>query len=442
MSARAMLGVCLGVGLLAAHGCGKKPDPVPEIRSAAVQATGADAAVPAFPEVAAGDWPWWRGPTRDGKNVAEQVPVTWTDTENVAWKAEVPGRGHASPSVRGNRVYLASADEAQQTQMLLAYDRQSGKQVWQTVIHTGNFDSAHQKNTQASSTPAVDAERVYGTFLNGQAIWVTATDLDGHILWQTNAGPFATAHGYAASPALYRALVIIAADSGGKGFLAALHRETGEIVWRVQRSGKISMSSPLVAQVAGRDQLLMSGCDQIVSYDPNTGDVLWQCDSASETTSGTMVAAGDLVFASGGYPGSETICVRADGSGDVGRTHVVWRNSEKFYVPSLVVHEGLLYGVNDNGIAFCFEAETGQEIWKKRLGGGMSASPIVAGGHIYIPNESGETFVLQTGRTFAQVAKNGLDDGGYASPVICGGEIFLRTNHFLYCIREGAGGAR
>ena len=424
----------LCVGLLASlplwTGCGKPP-PIQEITATA---RSGERPTVELATVTPGDWPWWRGTRQDGQADGKGVPLTWSETENIVWKADVPGRGHSSPTVRGQHVFVSTADEQAKVQSLLCFDRDSGERLWQTEIHRDHFDHMHEKNSQASPTPACDGGRVFVSFLNNHGIWVSAVGLDGKLQWQKEAGPFSTVHGYAASPVLYQSFVIVAGDSNGQSFLAGLNRDDGEIAWRIQRPQKTSFSSPMVAQIAGRDQLLITGGKKIASYDPATGKELWTCAGLTDTTAGTVTAAGDKVYASGGYPGAETICVRADGSGDVSSSHVVWRVKEKVYVPSLLVHDGLLYAVNDGGIALCWEADTGKEVWKKRLGGDVSASLVRIGEHLLVPNEAGQVYVLKTGREYQLVGENDLGDGGFATPVVAGNRLFLRTNHRLYCI--------
>ncbi len=196
-----------------------------------------------------------------------------------------------------------------------------------------------------------------------------------------------------------------------------------------------------MARVGGRDQVLHSGGKVTGGYDPLTGEELWRCQGPTEVMANTMAfhAPENLVFASGGYPDKEILCIRADGKGDVTDTHVVWRTKEAVtYVPSPLVHEGRLYVVNDQGIATCFEASAGKVIWKQRLGGSFSASPVLAGGHIYVPNEEGTTFVFKPGEKYELVAKNDLKESQFASPTIVGGWIYLRTDKHLYCIGQTA----
>jgi hypothetical protein len=420
-----------------AVGCAK-PVPIDEI------APRGD--VPAEADVLAaaeGDWPWWRGPAIDGKSSDVQPATTWTKTKNVAWQASVPGAGHSSPIVCGPRVFLTSADESAKKQLVLCYDRKSGKSLWTTVAHEGGLMSKHGKNSHASATPACDARRVFAAFINSDALHVTATDLEGNIVWQTSAGPFRSEHGYGSSPVLYKSLVIVCGDNLSGCFLAALDRDTGEIVWRTGRktTGRHgSYATPIVAEVAGRPQLLLHGMRSTSSYDPETGELLWSCDGPAEVAACTVAFSDELVFSSGGYPEKELLAIRADGSGDVTKSHLVWRTGKGVtYVPSPLFHAGRLYVVNDGGIATCFDAANGKQIWQGRLEGSFSSSPVLAGGLLYVTNESGKTYVLKAGPRFEVVAENDLaDGGGFATPAVCGSQIFVRTEHKLYCIAEPA----
>jgi outer membrane protein assembly factor BamB len=388
-----------------------------------------------LPQVSPEDWPWWRGPGQDGRSPGASPPLTWSRDENIAWRATVPGRGHSSPVLRERRVYLTTADEEKEVQYLLSYDRETGDLLSETPIHRGGFMGKHRKNSHASATPACDGERVFVAFMVQGGIWVTATDLKGKIIWQKMAGPFSSEEGYGSSPLLYRSLVIVNGDNPGPGFLAALSRKTGEIVWRIRRPRGESYATPVVAEVAGRPQLLLHGVSRVSSYNPATGELLWHCRGPSDVTACTMAFGSELVYASGGYPQKEILCIRADGSGDVTGTHILWRSKKgAAYVPSPLLFDGLLLVVADGGTATCFDARDGSTVWRKRLRGDFSSSPTLAGGHIFISSESGRTYVLKAGRSFQLAAENDLDEEIYASPAICGGRIFLRTRRALYCI--------
>jgi outer membrane protein assembly factor BamB len=387
------------------------------------------------------DWPCWRGPSRNGIAAPQKVPVEWSETKNVIWKTPVPGRGHGSPIVVGSRIFLESADEQAKTQFVLCFDRATGKELWRQEIHKGGFDGRwHGKNTRASSTLVSDGEQLYAAFYNQGAIWATALGHDGKQRWQTKLGDFESHWGYSASPTLYKSLVVIAADHKGTGYLAALDRKTGEARWRTPRPAEPTYASPVVLNVAGKDQLLIAGANLIASYDPDTGKALWSCKGTSTECVSSIIVEGDSIFATGGFPAKETVCVRADGSGKV-----VWRVPHGAFVPSMVVHGGSLYGILDDGIALCWQADSGKENWRERLAGKFSASPVLVGEHIYIPNEAGKTFVLKAdAQKFAILGQNQLGSGMFASPVICGGRIYLRVvqqttpkwEEILYCIGE------
>lgn len=431
-----MRGMLLLLGLLLVGGGCRRPVPVDEVSLG----DAASAAALPDPVLAATDWPSWRGPTHNGISVSPTAPTEWSDSQNVTWSAEVPGRGHGSPVIVGDKVFLASALDDKQQQILLAYDKSDGAKAWEAVVHDGNFPSrgeVHKKGTNANSTVASDGEKVFIAFLNAGAITVSAYSLDGQPAWRQEVGKFQSKFGYAPSPLVYKSFVIIAADNGGGGYLAALDRATGEIRWRKKRDNISSYSSPMIAPVNGRDQLLISGCHAVTSYDPSTGEQLWSTPGTAEGTCGTVATSGDLVFASGGFPERQTICVKGDGSGEV------WSVKDMVYEPSLIVVGDCLFGVADNGVAYCWDAATGKQHWRERVGGGFSASPVLCNGLVYVPNLAGETLVLKVGaEKLETVAKNRLGDDTYASPAICDGKIYLRVGvgqdgdrqEKLYCV--------
>jgi outer membrane protein assembly factor BamB len=392
------------------------------------------------PAVAApGTWPWWRGPNQNGVAEEQSAPTSWSESDHVLWKAPVHGRGHSSPTVVGDRIYLATADDASQTQSVIALNRNDGTLIWERTLNQGGFPSAmHQNSTHANGTVACDGERLFIAFLHHEAVTAYALDLQGEPLWERQIGAFNSQFGYAPSPMLHGSHVIVAGDNRGGGWIAAVHRQTGEITWRKARPTVSTYSSPVVANVAGRDQLLISGCNEVSSYDPASGNELWSCAGTTEATCGTMVWEDGFVVASGGYPGSQTICVDA-ASGDE-----VWSNSQKCYEQSLLLHGGHVYAINNNG-AFCWDVADGREAWRGRLNGKFSASPVLAGEHIYSSNEAGTTFVIKADPSaFELVAENQLGQEAFATPTICGGRIYLRVAEHtrngrqeqLYCIGE------
>ena len=356
------------------------------------------------------------------------------------WKVAVPGRGHASPTVVGNRVFLATADETAQVQAVLCFDRNSGQQLWRADVHAGELEKkGHPKSSQASSTVACDGERLFVNFLHGGAIFTTALDLDGQQIWQARVSDFITHQGFGSSPAIYRSLVIVSTDHKGGGVVAGLDRASGKTVWRQERPKLPNYMSPAILRVDGYDQLLIGGCDLVSSFDPLTGERLWEVEGSTTECVGSMVTDGRLVFVSGGYPKKLTVALKADGSGEV-----AWQNSVQTYVPSMLVHGEHLYTVTDSGVATCWNSSTGEESWKARLGGTFNASPVLIGDLIFASNQEGKTFIFHANPAEYQlVAENQLGEDVYATPVICGGRIYLRVaerstsgarQEWLYCI--------
>jgi outer membrane protein assembly factor BamB len=390
---------------------------------------------------ASGDWPGWRGPTADGHAAAGQkVPVTWSETQNVVWKAPVRGKGHASPTVVGNRIYLATADHATDEQLVICYDRATGKQVWETVVHRGNLETkGHRNSSQASSSVAWDGQRLYINFVNDKAVHTTALDAAGKILWQRRVDEFVMHQGFGSSPVVHGSVVLVTADHRGGGAVAALDARTGEIKWQHERPKIANYASPAVIKAAGKTQVVVAGCNLISSYDPDSGKKLWEIEGSTEETVVTAVTDGSRIFVGGGYPKNHTVAIEADGSG-----RIAWQNGNRQYVPSMLVRDGHLYAVLDAGQAVCMKSDTGEEVWREKIDRDFYGSPVMLGNRIYITSMGGVTSVFeatpQGGRLLAQ---NRLGDESFSTPSICGNRIYLRSakkgeprQEFLWCIGE------
>ena len=392
-------------------------------------------------QIGKNDWPWWRGPSRDGVAAADQdPPVTWGDEENVLWKVPIPGRGHGSPCVVGDQLFLAIADHDRQVQTIQCFDRRTGEKLWETVVHEGGFDpKGNNKTSLASGTVACDGKRIFINFLHDGAVYASALKRDGKLLWQKKITDFVTHQGFGASPALYESLVIISADNKGTtGAFAALKRADGELVWKHDRPALPNYTSPVILKVAGRDQLLFTGCDLVTSLNPLTGKVLWEIPGATTECVTTTVTDGKRIFTSGGYPKNHLSAVQGDGSGKI-----VWENGSRVYVPSMLIRDGYLYAILDAGVAMCWNSATGKEQWKQRIGGTFSASPVLVGENIYATNEAGQTFVFKASpKAFEKIAENRLGEDVYATPTICGSRIYMRVakltdgkrQEWLYCL--------
>ena len=390
------------------------------------------------------DWPWWRGPNRDGIAAADQTPpLEWSRSKNVAWKAPVPGRGHGSITVVGDQVLLATADEKADGQFVLCYDRATGEQQWKTIVHPDGIErKGNKKASQASTTVACDGERLFVNFLNKKAVYTTALSRDGKQLWQTKITDYLVHQGYGSSPAVYGPLVIVSADNKvkGGGAVAGLDRATGDIIWRHARPKNPNYPSPIILRAVGREQMVLTGLDLVSSYDPLTGEKLWETEGATTECVTSTVTDGQVVITSGGYPKNHMSAVRADGSGEV-----VWENNVRVYVPSMLAKDGYLHAVTDAGVAMCFEMSTGKELWKGRLGGTFSSSPVMVGDKIFVTNEAGTTFIYKAQPTsFELIAKNELPGEVLSTPTICGSRIYLRVaeeqdgkrQEMLYCLAQ------
>ena len=395
-----------------------------------------------FPQLSAkNDWPWWRGPLRNGVADQAAVPVTFSETDHVIWKTRVPGRGHSSPTVVGNRVFLTTATTADQIHEVLAFDRTTGKPLWRKEVNRGGFPAKnHPKNTEATATLACDGERLFAAFYHHDKVVAVTLNFAGEVVWEKEVcrfRPKTYEYGYAPSPVLYQNTVLIAAEYDGASFITALDRQSGDRVWQAPRPTMITFSTPVIAHVGGKDQLLISGAQKVSAYNPATGKPLWSVDGTTFATCGTMVWDGEIVFASGGYPKAETLAVKADGSGEV-----LWRNNQKCYEQSMLAHDGYLYALTDNGVMFCWRGTDGKEMWKERLKGPVSASPVLANGNLYWANELGTLYVVRANpERFEKVAENQIGSDSFPSPAICGGQIFLRVGkgtgkerqEWLYC---------
>ncbi len=404
--------------------------------------------------IRAENWPGWRGPSGDGVSAGKGIPTKWSSTENIAWRIAVPGEGHSSPIVWGDKVFLTSSLTEKNKRILLCIDRLSGQTVWQRDVVQSPPETIHRLNSRASGTPATDGKQVYVTFMRAEGdeviapnvgserlitpgkIIVAAYDLDGNEKWKTNVGDFVSAHGFNTCPVLFEDLVILNGDHDGDAYLVALDRQSGRERWRTRRENKTrSYVTPIIREIDGITQMILSGSLCVASYDPRNGKRHWIVDGPTEQFVASMVYDGKYVFATGGYPERHTLAIRPGGKGNVTDTHIAWRTTRgAAYVPSPIISGRYLLMVADSGIASCFEARTGKRHWMERLPGGHSPSPVSADGLVYFVSDRGVTTIIRPSETFAVIAKNELGEPVSASPAISQGQIFLRTHQHLYCI--------
>jgi outer membrane protein assembly factor BamB len=390
------------------------------------------------------DWPQFRGPTGQGHSVESGLPLTWSESTNIAWKVPVAGNGWSSPTVAGGRVWLTTAVSERTvgrpgvvSLRVLAFDLEAARSVVDVeVFRLDRPRPLNAKNNFASPTPIVEGDHVYVHFgADGTAALTTA----GAIVWRTKL-PYESQHGGGGSPVLYRDLLIVNADGNpDEAFVAALDARTGKERWRTRRRSPASQAytTPLVIQTGGRDLLVSVGAYRAGAYDPLTGREVWRVGYGDGFSNVPRPVFGHgLVYIATGFNQPSLIAVRADGEGDVTRTHVAWelRRGAPFTPSPLLVGDEL-YVVNDTGILTCVDARSGSIHYQERLGGNYSASPVFADGRIYFQSEEGVTTVMAPGRTFERLAVNRLDGATLASMAVSDGSLFIRAESSLYRIR-------
>jgi outer membrane protein assembly factor BamB len=324
-----------------------------------------------------------------------------------------------------------------QARVLLCLDRKSGRILWEQTVLISPLERKHSLNSHASSTPANDGELVFVAFLDRNEMVVAAYDFAGKQRWLVRPGPFASMHGFCSSPVLFKDTVIVNGDHDGDSYLVALDRATGRAVWKTPRQNHTrSYCAPIIRELDGRTQMVLTGDKSVASYDPNNGRLHWIIDGPTEqfVASPVYSAKTGLVFITGGYPDHHILAIKPDGYGNVTRTHIAWRtNKGVAYVPSPIIEGDYFLVVSDSGVAHCFEAATGKLFWQERVGE-HHASLVSANGLIYLLNDDGVTHVVKPGPEFRLVARNELEEKCFASPAISAGQIFLRGDKHLFCV--------
>ncbi len=403
------------------------------------------------------NWGSWRGPRGDG-SVRDAAPVHWNgeDGTNIKWKSEIPGSGHSSPIVWNDRVFVTACLPDIEERVLICINRDSGAIRWRQSVMTTRLESKHALNSFASSTPATDGKMIYVAFMeaddqqivapnvgNERLIYpgsmvVAAYDFDGNQKWITKPGPFISAHGFCSNPILYQDLVILNGDHDGDSYLIALHRDTGEIVWKQPRRHRTrSYCTPLIRTINGDDQLVLSGSLCLASFEPGSGTPIWNIEGPTEQFVASLVHDGLDFYAVGGYPTHHVISVRPTGNGDVSQTHVQWHETNvRCYVPSPVLVKNFLVVADDRGTVNCFDTKTGSRYWQNRMGRHYSASLLATDQIAYLCDDDGVTKLLKAGPEAEIIAENPLGEKVYASPAVSNGQLFIRGNQHLYCIQE------
>jgi outer membrane protein assembly factor BamB len=388
--------------------------------------------------VAAGaeDWPQFRGSTGQGYSSERGLPVEWGESRNVIWKTPVAGRGWSSPVIAGGRVWLTTAiTERGASLRAVAFDVGNGREAVNVeVFRIRNGDLANAKNSHASPTPIVEADRVYVHF---GAEGTAALTTDGAILWKVRL-PYESQHGTGGSPVLHGDLLIVNCDGSDQAYVVALDKRTGKVRWKTSRRQPADQaySTPLVIKVGERDEVISVGAYRAAAYDPETGKEIWRVGYADGFSNVPRPVYGHgLVFIATGFQQPSLLAVRADGTGDVTKSHIAWTLTRGApLTPSPLVVGDELYLVSDGGIASCLDARTGETRWVQRLGGEYSASPVFADGRIYFLSEAGVATVIAPGKEFRRLATNTLDGATLASIAVSNGSFFIRSDSHLYRI--------
>lgn len=470
---RHALFACLGIALIAFAAASTAPAaPAADLPAADARTTTRPASASAPTSAGGSDWPMWRGPLGDGHSPETDVPTVWSGTDHVVWKTPIPGKGHSSPIVSGSRVFVTSALEDDNQRVLICLDRADGKVLWQRTVLTSMLEKKHRLNSFASATPATDGKLVYVAFFEQPKIELAAYDFDGNEAWRVSPGEFHSVHGFCSSPVLYKDLVILNGDQDATAYLVAYDKATGKERWRTDRPNKTrSYCTPLIADLAGKTQLMLSGSKCVASYDPENGKQNWLVDGPTEQFVASLVQTDGVVFCTGGFPELHVLGIDPAGAGNVTKTHVLWRDGQSkgdrkiaSYVPSPIAFGDWFFVVSDNGLASCYEAKTGKTLWRQKLGKHHSASAVAVatgsaaaangvgggesggrnagaenagGGLLYFTSDAGETFVLKAGPKYELLSKNELGEEVYASPAISRGQLFVRGVSNLYCIGTG-----
>jgi outer membrane protein assembly factor BamB len=390
------------------------------------------------------EWTRFRGPNGLGLSPATNLPAKWTEAD-YHWKTALPGQGHSSPVLWGDKIFLMSADAATATRFVLCLSAADGRELWRRQYESQTH-RIHSRNTFGSCTPAVDAERVYVAWSTPDRLTLLALDHDGKDVWDLDLGPVVSEHGFGMSPMLYQDLVILSnsqqaeelepGEQPGKSSMLAFEAKTGKLRWNQPRvSSRVCFSTPCIYQPAGGvpELICTSTSDGVFSLDPLTGQENWKTPGTltMRVVSSPLIAEG-LIFGSvGSGGGGNTItAVRPGAKPEVAYT--IKANAS--YVPTLVAQNGLLFIFNDKGVVSCADVATGEIHWRERLTRGFSGSPVIGDGKVYIIDDDGDVHVIAVAKEYQLLASNPLGEPSRSTPAIAGGRLYFRTLSHLVSV--------
>jgi outer membrane protein assembly factor BamB len=386
------------------------------------------------------EWPRFRGPNGNGFADA-RLPASWSEKDYL-WKVALPGQGHSSPVLWDKRIFVTSAERGTGRRLVLCLAAEDGRTLW-TRDFTDSAYKMHQRNSSATSTPAVDADHVYVAWATPEQYLVLALDHAGQTVWQKDLGPYKSQHGFGVSPVVFEDIVVVADEADGDGALVALDRRTGAVRWQVPRHGKnATYSTPCVFQPAGRPaELIFTNWQHgITAVEPRTGKVTWEISvfepSKPERAIASPVVAGDLVLGTCGFVTAQKhlVAVRPEAGGKVKE---VWRVEKAVaYLPTPLVLGERIFLCSERGVVSWLEAATGKVLWQERLDGEYSASPVCAGTNIYCIANDGDVTVLAASDKYHFLARNRLGAPTQSTPALAGGRMYLRTASHLICVGQ------
>jgi len=412
------------------------------------------------------DWPGWRGPSANGISALKNLPSSWSKDQHVVWKSAVPGRGHSSPVIWGNRIFLTTDIEGdvlpgaapvkhklegqpfrhpdsvsgnhKHTLKVLCFDAGSGKQIWERTAYEGAvFDDIHRFNTYASPTTVTDGKFVYAYF-ESQGLY--KYDYEGSLLWKMSLGGIATLGvGTGVSPVLFEDKILILADQdeGEASFLAAISAADGKIVWKTARKEAITWTTPVIVESGKQPALIAAALEDVVAYDPRTGKELWRTEGLENNSVHTPVFGHGMVYVTSGYPKKKTMAIRLDPA--KGQERVAWKYDKGTgYIPSPILYGDYLYIMTGAGLLTCLDAVTGEPKYDgKRFPqpGQFTGAPVAFDGKLLITSNDGDTYVVKAGPEFEVLATNSLGEPVYASLALAGDSVFIRSASSLFRIR-------
>jgi len=395
----------------------------------------------AMAEEISSDWPRWRGPNADG--VANRsVPVQWSTTKNVRWSVALPGWGTSSPVVYQNRVFITSHEKenGQKSLLTFCFDRQTGDELWRHDFGSHVEQTSHVKSTLAVNTPAVTKDAVYVAFGNAEIARYTH---DGKMIWVNQylkefENP-KMSWGYSISPLVLDDSIFFPWNHHkGPCFVIGLDKASGKFDWKKERPIGTAHATPLLVEHHGQKDILVPGQNRLTAFDATTHAELWQYGEGSGPFNGEIISSpvfGDGVVFLQLWRESKIHAIRLNGDGQ--RPTALWVSEKPGPVESsLLYYRGLLYSLMDNGVLVCLDGESGEELYRNRLGGACNSSPVASAGNVFLSNNDGETFVIRAGREFNLVSKNSLEERISASPAITGNSLIYRTDSHLYCISD------